>query len=364
MSDAIAPAHSSVSLEASSSSELDALLARWRFRLASSNQELERAPVLPQLAVHRANEGPRETPPTKPHDDVTIRGSLAFFGEDRSPVVLFSAGSRWAHRGTMGVRGPFAIDLSGFGLSEAQQRALEFVAAWFGAPYDAVNLRPGRLLSWGFWHLSGAEMAEALAVYQRRSPKAFAVRVGRYGLAPEMNQRAGSTLGRPLELTLARGSARPLRRSRAEAAVASDARLVAVLARAGQDEEAQHAQMEVVVRRYVIPSLARSVQGHAGTPPARLGDFLLAARHIACALLLSLSGGLARLSELALALKGLDRRWPMEDRVAAADARLRAMLETMERAERAAELGRLWRTLESPELTAGALGSRSRVIAR
>ncbi len=59
-----------------------------------------------------------------------------------------------------------------------QQRAFEFVAAWFGFPYDAVNVRltAGQVLSWGFWGFTielylgleydGAGTAQCVAVWK------------------------------------------------------------------------------------------------------------------------------------------------------------------------------------------------------
>lgn len=264
------------------------------------------------------------------------------------PTALSQVEGRWQHRGTIGVRGPCAPAWSRLGLTDDAARALEFTAAWFGAPFDGVNLRAGRTLSWGFWHHSGAALAEVLGRFRGCASAAFESTLARHGIGVAVERGPG---GAPrFALAVVGGGPAPRRGAAAAAAIASDRRLVAALARAARAEEARAAQVEVVLRRSVHPALEMPVAPRDGSPAATIGALLRTPRLLAVALVVELSGGLAGVRDLARALAGIDQRREPAEVAGAAEARLRSWVARMEEAGRVAEAGRVWRALGSPEL--------------
>lgn len=246
--------------------QVDALLDQWVSQLELAHRGERGAPT-PQAGERAAVRDALRS--------IGVDGSTAKFADDRGgTITLARSGGRIVHEGTVGVRGPFRVSegtLVELGLSEAQARALEFVLAWFGSAFDAVAAKRDRegaapTLSWGVWPLTGGDVPRALAAWKQAAPEAFASLLGKYGI--DVSQR--DELRGPVLVVLdpARGVARG---DRASEAIASDARRLAVLARAGRDEGARRAQIDRVVKACVLPLLRSQVRrGESRVPLAEV----------------------------------------------------------------------------------------------
>jgi hypothetical protein len=282
------------SAQATPSNEVDALLDQWVARL---EQPLDRAGpggrggTLPGPAARaRARpgggevEGSRAGSVREALSRVTLVGSTARFADDEGgDLVLARVGQRTVHRGTVAVRGPLGLTLPMLverGLTEPQARAVEFVAAWFGAPFDAVSAtRTGdsASLQWGFWPLSRAEIARALGAWKARAPERFGAMIGVFGFDVVTRD---DLRGPALMIVDPRGAI--LRGDKAIDAVASDPRRLAILARAGRDEHARIAQIEQVVAAVVVPILRTPVR--RGESRTSVADVVATARGVAALL--------------------------------------------------------------------------------
>jgi hypothetical protein len=193
---------------------------------------------------------------------IELRGSSVVFSDAAGgTIVLGRSGDRVAHIGTLAVRGPYGLTLESlqtYGLSEAQARGLEFVAAWFGAPFDAVAVNRaegGRSLKWGFWPLPAGDIGRAFALWKERSPVSFAGLLGDYGfdVSPGDGELSGPYV---LLIDPAKGSL--VRGDGALDFIARDPRRLALLARAGRHADARAAQLEVALRD-VLPLFRMSL---------------------------------------------------------------------------------------------------------
>ncbi|RKH67794.1 hypothetical protein [Corallococcus aberystwythensis] len=254
---------------------------------------------------------------------------------DGAKVVLSNEGGRPIHRGTVAVRGPCAPsreELMGLGLTEAQARALEFVLAWFGSPFDSVasEAPSGGELRWGAWPLSGPTLISALAHWKQREPDAFDARLGRLGLeaTPEQPPEPAS-----LRLPGFR-SAAPVEGRNALALLAEDARLLAALARAGRERGAQLAQLETVVTHVLRPALASCTQD------ATADSAFASAR--ALALLFH--------SELRFGRRGVTRLVTLARERPEPPGPGERLAEDLRATGRSREASEVWRILTSPEL--------------
>ncbi|MBN9682404.1 hypothetical protein JYJ93_08210 [Corallococcus sp. NCSPR001] len=231
---------------------------------------------------------------------------------DGARVVLGSEGGRPIHRGTVAVRGPCAPSreaLMGSGLTEPQSRALEFVLAWFGHPFDSVTSEPpsGGAPRWGAWPLSGPTLIAALAHWKQHEPEAFDACLGRLGFD-------------------------------ATAQFAEDPRLIAALARAGRERGAQRAQLETLVTHVLRPMLDSCAQ--AETAVDAPGGLFASARALALLFHSELRfghGGVTRLVTLAR-----ERPEP--------PAAGEHLAEDLRASGRSREASEVWRILTSPEL--------------
>jgi hypothetical protein len=289
-----------------------------------------------------------EKAPTAPFRAAREEIRLQTWGATLPPgdtqVVLMRQGGRIAHPGTVGIRGPCAPtrgELLGLGWTEAQARALEFVLAWFGAPFDSVTWDPqgeGEL-RWGAWPLSGLAIIEALGRWKRRAPEGFEARLGRLGVDASLGQPPQAS---SLTLLDPEHDA-PSEGRQALALLGEEPRLLAALAQAGRERDAQLAQLEYLLEQLLRPALAS-----AGTGPsladASSGPF---STPRALALLLH--------AELRLGRRGVARLVALT-REKAGSGELTgplfaAELQTAGRAREAAEVRRI---LSSPELAGGA----------
>ncbi|RKH19556.1 hypothetical protein D7V77_32390 [Corallococcus sp. CA041A] len=262
---------------------------------------------------------------------------------DGARIVLGNEGGKPIHRGTVAVRGPCAPsreEVMGPGLTEPQARALDFVLAWFGHPFDSVTSepQPGGEPRWGAWPLSGPLLITALVHWKQHEPEAFDARLGRLGLeaTPAQPDAAAS-----LRLLGSRHAA-PSEGHDALALIAEDPRLLAALARAGRERGAQRAQLETLVTHVLRPMLASCAQ--AETAVDAPGGLFASAR--ALALLFH--------SELRFGRRGVTRlvtlaRERPEPPVAGEHAGER-LAEDLRATGRSREASEVWRILTSPEL--------------
>lgn len=253
-------------------------------------------------------------------DEIRLQGPMVTF-PDGARIILGNEGGRPVHRGTVAVRGPCSPsreELMESGLTQPEALALEFVLTWFGCPFDSVTSEPqsGGEPRWGAWPLSGPTLITALTQWKQREPEAFEARLGRLGL-----DATDETL----------------------ALVEEDPRLLAALARAGQERGAQRAQLETVVTHVLRPMLASCAQGDS--PADAPGSAFASARALALLFHAELRlgrRGVARLVALA-------RERP-EPAVAGEHAGER-LAEDLRASGRSREATEVWRILTSPELT-------------
>src|SRR5262245_48213759 len=272
------------------------------------------------------------------HDGVIVTFRDAPGGQ----VVLARAGGRFRHLGTVFPRGPAAPGRAAYlelGLTDEQARALESVLAWFGAPFDAVNLddRHPRRLTWGIWGFAGRALAGCLAAWKQRAPEGFAGLLARHGIDVAVAADGSAELARPL----GRGGS-PLVGERAEQTIAGEAGLVAALARAGREPAVQLAQLEALVARAARPALGLALPG--GGPAA--SDVVKSARGLAAVLYVGLRFGRRGLARLAPALG--KRRTAFDDE----SAFLSALSDSLQEVDREADAHHVLRILSSPELDA------------
>jgi hypothetical protein len=269
------------------SAHVDAVLDQWVARLEQPIARPARPAALhptPPSPEEIDFEGRRARSVREALSRIEVDGSTVRFTDDAGgEIVLARVGPRTVHRGTIAVRGPLGLTtkaLEAHGLSENQARAVEFLVAWFGAPFDAAcTQRAGSrvTLDLGAWPLSGPEIARALGLWKSRAPERFASMVGEYGIDVATNDEIA---GPVLTLVDPHGAVR--RGERALEAVAADARRLAVLARTGRDEVARAAQIECLVAALVLPILRTAVR--RGESRVSLGDTIVSARGVAAVL--------------------------------------------------------------------------------
>ncbi len=278
-------------------------------------------------------------------DTIEVRGSAIVFSDAvGGTIVLGRAGERIVHLGTVAVRGPYGLALGALrkhGLSEVEARGVEFVASWFGAPFDALAVNRaegGRSLSWGFWPLGSEDIGRVLALWKERSPASFAEMLASYGfdvVRADAHELSGPEL---LLLDPHRGSL--LRGDQALDTIARDVRYAAILARAGRHDDAKAAQLEVALRP-VLPLLRMSFAA-PGKERLAIGAIASSARTVAALVLASRALDLTRMAEIlsgASAAPGAD-----------AEAKLLAAVLTALGASRPSAALAIRRTLSSPEL--------------
>jgi len=201
-------------------------------------------------------------------------------------------GSRFLHPGTVAVRGPAAPDRAAYceyGLSVEQASAIEFVGAWFGAPFDAVTYARSAVLCWGVWGLGGPALMTCLARWKRRAPEAFDRILRSRGL--DVAEDGGACA-----LVLAEDPAPVRADEEIDASVGRNHRLVAALVLAGREPSAQMSQIEAAVNGSIVPALALELGVSSGT--IRAGDVLKSPRALAVLFYSVLHFGLGTTSRL------------------------------------------------------------------
>lgn len=267
--------------------DVEALIDRWVERL----EKFPSARPAPENREAKAQQSRAQAP--RP-----ARGGVVRFESEVAGIPVLESAGRLVHRGSIGLRGPCAppSDLwRELEVPDSLRIAFDHVATWYGGAFDSVNLRADAALSWGLWHLSGAVLGYAVAAFRRRAPDRCAAMLGAYGIDATTDDGARLTLRTSLGTSL-HGDA-------AERAIASDQRLVAVLARAAREPAARAAQIEAAIVRSVRPALAVKVQLADGGPRPLI-DTLQGPRQLAVALHAALAGGAPAIRVLCRSLAG------------------------------------------------------------
>ena len=262
-------------------------------------------------------------------------------------VSLARADGRLQHRGTMAVRGRGQAIESACqtaALPDHVTRAFEFVAAWFGFPYDAVNLRlaEGQILSWGFWGVAGEELNRCLDEWKRASRETFDSYLTTFGIDVSGDSRSPRS-EEDDRLTLVVKSGRRAAQGRdAEWLIASEPGLLAVLARAGRDPSAQKAQVETALARSVNPLMFRPWSREQGELTL---DVLTSAPSVAALLYIARRHGPRTASRL---VRVVNERSAHQS---PADDWLQGLVRSLRRLNRESEAAEVLRIASSPELT-------------
>jgi hypothetical protein len=299
-----------------------------------------------QLVEHWVQEFERDDDGVEraPHDQPTlpVRASglfTTFTDSIGGSISLSLRDGRLQHRGTVAVRGRCAsVDAAcrEIGLPDHATRAFEFVASWFGLPFDAVNVGTSKrdVLSWGFWGLTGTELTGCLQLWKRQAPDGFASYLGAFGV---------DVADGPLLRVQSDGYS--LEGRGAEWAIATEPRQLAALARSGRDPGAQKAQLATVLANDVTPVLVQP-SDPAGEPESPTVDALKSARHAAALLYLVRRHG--RRATLRLIHSVNERYRPETDE----DAWLAALARLLRNLRREHDSCEVLRISSSPELTA------------
>jgi hypothetical protein len=259
-------------------------------------------------------------------------------------ISLFHVDGRLQHRGTVSVSGGGMVEAAcrDIRLPGHVRRAFEFIAAWFGFPFDAVNLHrvDDRILSWGFWPFAGDVFVRCLHEWKRQEPDAFAAYCGAFGI-----DVTGTENGTAPSILTVRSESRQLQGRAAEWAIASEPQLLAVLARAGRNAAAQKAQVEVALANWVTPSLFQAWDAAADGERLTL-DVLKSPRSIAVLLYLVRRHGHRAAIRLQRSVN--ERCRPNDDE----EAWLSGVVRVLRHTKREHDVSEVLRIASSPELAA------------
>jgi hypothetical protein len=251
-------------------------------------------------------------------------------------ISLAQGDGRLQHRGTVAIRGRCtSVDTAchEIGLPDHVTRAFEFVASWFGFPFDSVNLRSAddAILSWGFWGFAGSELIDCLQQWKRVAPDTFANYLVTFGI----DVLPGPTLSVQSDGRAVRGRA-------AEWAIATDPGLVASLARSGRDAAAQKAQIDVALANWVTPAMFHRWDPSRDADLLTM-DVLKSARHVAVLLYLVRRAGRRGSTRL---LRTVSERYRPQDE----ESWLAGLVRTLRSLNREHDSSEVLRISSSPEL--------------
>jgi len=299
----------------------------------------------PDSSADLDNERPRNEPDALPLRSAGLFTS--FTDTIGGSVSLARAEGRLQHRGTIAVRGHGqAIEAvcRTAGLPDHVTRAFEFVAAWFGFPYDAVNVRltAGQVLSWGFWGFTGEDLIRCLDEWKRASRETFDSYLTAYGIGVAGDGRSPRADGDDRPTLVVTSSRRAAQGRDAEWLIASEPSLLAVLARAGRDPAAQKAQIETALARSVNPLMFRPWSREQGELTL---DVLTSAQAVAGLLYIARRHGPRTASRLVRVVT--ERRGHQSP----ADDWLEGLVRSLRHLNRESEAAEVLRIASSPELT-------------
>ena len=327
-----------------------ALIDQW-VRQFEVDTDRRRSPP-PTPATPPQSSASNEEPPARDPKALPLKstGLLTTFTDSiGGSVSIARADDRLHHRGTVGVRGHGrAIESAcqDAGLPGHVTRAFEFVAAWFGFPYDAVNMRlsEGQILSWGFWGFAGDDLIRCLDEWKRTSRETFDSYLAAFGIDVSGDSRTPPSNGDERLSLVVKSGRRLLQGRDAEWVVASQPDLLAVLARAGRDPSAQKAQIDGVIARWVNP-LMFLTWNSSGEQGELTFDVLTSAHAVAALLYLARRHGprtATRLMRLVNEQSGHQ---------AAAEEWLRVLVRSLRNLNRESDAAEVLRITSSPELT-------------
>ena len=304
---------------------LDTMRSDWH-RLTQGERTIER------------ERGATEThPPVEQRPLRSVGLQTTFTDRVGGSISLAHGDGRLQHRGTVALRGRCASVEAAcheIGLPDHVTRAFEFVASWFGFPFDAVNLRPAddSILSWGFWGFVGPELVNCLQQWKRVAPDTFAGYLAAFGI---------DVLPGPVLSVHADG--RAVHGRAAEWAIATDPGLLASLARSGRDAAAQKAQIDVALANWVTPAMFRRWDPARETDRLTM-DVLKSANHVAVLLYLVRRAG--RRGAIRL-LRTVNERYRPQDQ----EAWLAGLVRTLRSLNHEHDSSEVLRISSSPELT-------------
>jgi hypothetical protein len=229
--------------------------------------------------------------------------------------------------------------VAGLGIGDAGTAAIAFVADWYGAPFDAVNL--GRVdrdaPSWGIWGFAGERLARCLGRWKARAADSYGEILLGTGLDVMPGPDGPLLLVDGVPTPAARGAARP--------AVGADPRVVTALARAGRHADAQLAQIASIAHDVLAPMLA--IPAAPGGSEPRLGELIRTPRGLSVLLYLDLKLGPGAVRQIA--------RTVIPGRVRRADERgwLDLVTELLAISGRPVAAHNVMRIRSSPELDRG-----------
>jgi len=312
--------------EMGSPSALDTMRADWSRFARADTEHSTPEPTLAQRTIRD------EQLPLKANGLL-----ITFLDSDGGSISLSQIGGRLRHLGSVAPRGSCASVETAcreIGLPEHVTRGFEFIASWFGLPFDAANVRSAhdQLLSWGFWGLSGRELAECLQQWKRLSPDTFANYLTSFGI----DVVEGPALSVRSDKQSVQGRA-------AEWSIATEPRLLAALARSGRVSAAQKAQVDVVLAHWVTPAMFRPWNS-ASNGDLLTVDVLKSARHVAVLLYLVRRHG--RRAAARLLRRVHERYRPHDD----GDAWLTALVRSLTSLNRDHDACDVLRIASSPEL--------------
>lgn len=265
-------------------------------------------------------------------------------------ISLSQADGRLQHRGTVALRGRCAsveAACQEIGLPAQVTRAFEFVAAWFGFPFDSANLRvpDGHILSWGFWGFAGEELVRCLYEWKRQAPDAFDTYLGAFGLDVQGGERGSQEATGQDRLTLSvQSDKRSIQGRAAEWTIAAEPRLLAVLARAGRDATAQKTQIDMTIANWVTPVLFHQWDLAGGGEPLTV-DVLKSPKSVAALLYLVRRHGPRAATRLVQVVN--ERCRPQDDE----EAWLAGLVRSLRNLKRENDASEVLRISSSPELT-------------
>ena len=325
-----------------------AVIDKW-VRQFEREADIRLDPPTPKPAAPTKPSPPSEEPPGSEPNALALKstGLLTSFTDPiGGSVSLVRAAGRLQHRGTIAVRGQGrAIESAcqDAGLPGHVTRAFEFVAAWFGFPYDGVNvqLAEGRILSWGFWGFAGDELIRCLAEWKRTARETFDSYVAAFGIDVSGDSQSGADD----RLSLVVKSGRRVAQGRdAEWLIASEPGLVAVLARAGRDPSAQKAQIDGTIARSVNAVMLRPWNS-SREQGERILDALTSPHAVAALLYLARRHGPRTATRL---VRLVNERCRYQSQ---ADDWLRGLVRSLLHLNRENEAAEVLRIASSPELT-------------
>jgi hypothetical protein len=297
-----------------------------------------------------------ETPSHAPRvkaDKLPVKATglfLTFTDDLGGSISLLQSDGRLQHRGTVGVRSPgMSLDatLQDIGLPREVAQAFEFIAAWYGFPFDSVNARSSTdsVISWGLCDFGGDDLVRCLHEWKRQAPDRFDSFCTKFGIDATDGNRESAAAGEPRPLLTVRLDNRSVQGRAAEWAIATEPRLLAALARAGRDGTAQRVQIEMAIALWVTPVMFQPWDPQTDGERLTL-DVLKSPRSIAALVYLTRRHGVRAATRIG---RAVSQRWQPHD---GEDAWLSGLVRSLGHVNREHDASEVLRICSSPEFAA------------